>query len=94
MYVLCFSLAQNVTVEDVITSYTQACQKLNCKQIPKLIRQLQVTYSVQICLKVAGVMDFIPGNGRKRDLNGEVQLRLYNSVKAGHTRKIEIRQNF
>ncbi|XP_071981500.1 protein phosphatase 1 regulatory subunit 37 [Engystomops pustulosus] len=33
--------AQNVTVEDVITSYTQACQKLNCKQIPKLIRQLQ-----------------------------------------------------
>ncbi|OCT67782.1 protein phosphatase 1 regulatory subunit 37 [Xenopus laevis] len=33
--------AQNVTVNDVITSYSQACQKLNCKQIPKLIRQLQ-----------------------------------------------------
>ncbi|XP_053544775.1 protein phosphatase 1 regulatory subunit 37 isoform X2 [Bombina bombina] len=33
--------AQNVTVDEVITSYTQACQKLNCKQIPKLIRQLQ-----------------------------------------------------
>ncbi|XP_018417027.1 PREDICTED: protein phosphatase 1 regulatory subunit 37 [Nanorana parkeri] len=33
--------AQNVTVEDVIASYTQACQKLNCKQIAKLIRQLQ-----------------------------------------------------
>ncbi|XP_056395206.1 protein phosphatase 1 regulatory subunit 37 [Hyla sarda] len=33
--------AQNVTVEDVIASYTQACQKLNCKQSPKLIRQLQ-----------------------------------------------------
>ncbi|KAM9326913.1 protein phosphatase 1 regulatory subunit 37 [Gastrophryne carolinensis] len=33
--------AQNVTVEDIVTSYTQACQKLNCKQIPKLIRQLQ-----------------------------------------------------
>ncbi|XP_063793665.1 protein phosphatase 1 regulatory subunit 37 [Pseudophryne corroboree] len=33
--------AQNVTVEDIILSYTQACQKLNCKQIPKLIRQLQ-----------------------------------------------------
>uniref|UniRef100_A0A8C5WEN9 Protein phosphatase 1 regulatory subunit 37 n=1 Tax=Leptobrachium leishanense TaxID=445787 RepID=A0A8C5WEN9_9ANUR len=33
--------AQNVTVEDVISSYTQACQKLNCKQIPKLIRQIQ-----------------------------------------------------
>ncbi|XP_053329604.1 protein phosphatase 1 regulatory subunit 37 [Spea bombifrons] len=33
--------AQNVTVDVVISSYTQACQKLNCKQIPKLIRQLQ-----------------------------------------------------
>ncbi|XP_018087272.1 protein phosphatase 1 regulatory subunit 37 S homeolog isoform X1 [Xenopus laevis] len=33
--------AQNVTVDDVITSYSQACQKLNCKQIPKLTRQLQ-----------------------------------------------------
>ncbi|KAG8448487.1 hypothetical protein GDO86_015540 [Hymenochirus boettgeri] len=33
--------AQNVTVDDVITSYTQACQKLNCKQIPKLVKQLQ-----------------------------------------------------
>ncbi|XP_073497515.1 protein phosphatase 1 regulatory subunit 37 [Phyllobates terribilis] len=33
--------AQNVTVEDVVMSYTQACQKLSCKQIPKLIRQLQ-----------------------------------------------------
>ncbi|KAM8953970.1 protein phosphatase 1 regulatory subunit 37 [Pelodytes ibericus] len=34
--------AQNVTLDDVIISYTQACQKLNCKQIPKLVRQLQV----------------------------------------------------
>ncbi|KAM4696147.1 protein phosphatase 1 regulatory subunit 37 [Rhinophrynus dorsalis] len=33
--------AQNVTVEDIILSYTQACQKLNCKQIPKLVRQLK-----------------------------------------------------
>ncbi|CAJ0929354.1 unnamed protein product [Ranitomeya imitator] len=41
MFLLPFSVAQNVTVEDVVMSYTQACQKLNCKQIPKLIRQLQ-----------------------------------------------------
>ncbi|XP_029411344.1 protein phosphatase 1 regulatory subunit 37 isoform X2 [Nannospalax galili] len=33
--------AQNVTVEEVIGAYRQACQKLNCRQIPKLLRQLQ-----------------------------------------------------
>nr|XP_033809919.1 protein phosphatase 1 regulatory subunit 37 isoform X2 [Geotrypetes seraphini] len=33
--------AQNVTVEEIIISYKQACQKLNCRQIPKLIKQLQ-----------------------------------------------------
>uniref|UniRef100_A0A8C8SRW1 Protein phosphatase 1 regulatory subunit 37 n=1 Tax=Pelusios castaneus TaxID=367368 RepID=A0A8C8SRW1_9SAUR len=33
--------AQNVTVEEVITAYKQACQKLNCKQIPKLLKQIQ-----------------------------------------------------
>ncbi|XP_029427487.1 protein phosphatase 1 regulatory subunit 37 isoform X2 [Rhinatrema bivittatum] len=33
--------AQNVTVEEIITAYRQACQKLNCKQIPKLLKQLQ-----------------------------------------------------
>ncbi|XP_074873870.1 protein phosphatase 1 regulatory subunit 37 [Carettochelys insculpta] len=33
--------AQNVTVEEIITSYKQACQKLNCKQIPKLLKQIQ-----------------------------------------------------
>ncbi|XP_069500733.1 protein phosphatase 1 regulatory subunit 37 [Ambystoma mexicanum] len=33
--------AQNVTVEEIIGAYKQACQKLNCKQIPKLIKQLQ-----------------------------------------------------
>ncbi|KAM8791023.1 protein phosphatase 1 regulatory subunit 37 [Rhynchonycteris naso] len=33
--------AQNVTVDEVIGAYKQACQKLNCRQIPKLIRQLQ-----------------------------------------------------
>lgn len=34
--------AQNVTVDEVINAYRQACQKLNCRQIPKLLRQLQV----------------------------------------------------
>lgn len=34
--------AQNVTVDEVIGAYKQACQKLNCRQIPKLLRQLQV----------------------------------------------------
>ncbi|EHB18928.1 Leucine-rich repeat-containing protein 68 [Heterocephalus glaber] len=36
-----YSGAQNVTVEEVISAYRQACQKLNCRQIPKLLRQLQ-----------------------------------------------------
>lgn len=34
--------AQNVTVDEIIGAYKQACQKLNCRQIPKLLRQLQV----------------------------------------------------
>ncbi|NWR64121.1 PPR37 phosphatase, partial [Bucorvus abyssinicus] len=33
--------AQNVTVEEVVAAYKQACQKLNCKQIPKLLKQIQ-----------------------------------------------------
>lgn len=33
--------AQNVTVEEIITAYKQACQKLNCKQLPKLLKQIQ-----------------------------------------------------
>ncbi|KAJ8775501.1 hypothetical protein J1605_016351 [Eschrichtius robustus] len=33
--------AQNVTVDEVLGAYKQACQKLNCRQIPKLLRQLQ-----------------------------------------------------
>lgn len=49
------STAQNVTVDEVIGAYRQACQKLNCRQIPKLLRQLQVwgmgtcTESVYVC---------------------------------------------
>lgn len=34
--------AQNVTVDEVVSAYKQACQKLSCRQIPKLLRQLQV----------------------------------------------------
>ncbi|XP_057264879.1 protein phosphatase 1 regulatory subunit 37 [Pezoporus wallicus] len=33
--------AQNVTVEEILSAYKQACQKLNCKQIPKLLKQIQ-----------------------------------------------------
>ncbi|KAH0631498.1 hypothetical protein JD844_005842 [Phrynosoma platyrhinos] len=33
--------AQNVTVEEILTAYKQACQKLSCKQIPKLLKQIQ-----------------------------------------------------
>ncbi|CAM5130118.1 unnamed protein product [Natator depressus] len=33
--------AQNVTVEEIIIAYKQACQKLNCKQISKLLKQIQ-----------------------------------------------------
>ncbi|KAM9853456.1 protein phosphatase 1 regulatory subunit 37 [Aulostomus maculatus] len=33
--------AQNVTVDEIISSYKQACQKLNCKAIPKVLKQIQ-----------------------------------------------------
>ncbi|KAK5604709.1 hypothetical protein CRENBAI_012449 [Crenichthys baileyi] len=33
--------AQNVTVEEILSSYKQACQKLNCKPIPKVLKQVQ-----------------------------------------------------
>ncbi|KAI6061371.1 Protein phosphatase 1 regulatory subunit 37 [Aix galericulata] len=32
---------QNVTVDEIVSAYKQACQKLNCKQIPKLLKQIQ-----------------------------------------------------
>ncbi|KAG7238767.1 hypothetical protein INR49_031283 [Caranx melampygus] len=38
--ILCFT-AQNVTVEEILSSYKQACQKLNCKPIPKVLKQIQ-----------------------------------------------------
>ncbi|XP_029964384.1 protein phosphatase 1 regulatory subunit 37 isoform X2 [Salarias fasciatus] len=33
--------AQNVTVEEIVSSYKQACQKLNCKPMPKVLKQIQ-----------------------------------------------------
>ncbi|XP_059186712.1 protein phosphatase 1 regulatory subunit 37 [Centropristis striata] len=33
--------AQNVTVEEILSSYKQACQKLNCKPIAKVLKQIQ-----------------------------------------------------
>ncbi|CAN9511416.1 unnamed protein product [Ophioblennius macclurei] len=33
--------AQNVTVEEILFSYKQACQKLNCKPMPKVLKQIQ-----------------------------------------------------
>uniref|UniRef100_A0A8C2ZTC0 Protein phosphatase 1 regulatory subunit 37 n=1 Tax=Cyclopterus lumpus TaxID=8103 RepID=A0A8C2ZTC0_CYCLU len=33
--------AQNVTVEEILSFYKQACQKLNCKPIPKVLKQMQ-----------------------------------------------------
>ncbi|XP_009466905.1 PREDICTED: protein phosphatase 1 regulatory subunit 37 [Nipponia nippon] len=32
---------RNVTVDEIMSAYKQACQKLNCKQIPKLLKQIQ-----------------------------------------------------
>ncbi|XP_035313655.1 protein phosphatase 1 regulatory subunit 37 isoform X1 [Cricetulus griseus] len=49
--------AQNVTVDEVISAYRQACQKLNCRQIPKLLRQLQEFTDLQErinCLDLKG----------------------------------------
>uniref|UniRef100_A0A4W4HAM2 Protein phosphatase 1 regulatory subunit 37 n=1 Tax=Electrophorus electricus TaxID=8005 RepID=A0A4W4HAM2_ELEEL len=37
----CVSAAQNVTVEEILNAYKQACQKLNCKPIPKVLQQIQ-----------------------------------------------------
>lgn len=33
--------AQNVTVEEILSAYKQGCQKLNCKPIPKVLKQIQ-----------------------------------------------------
>ncbi|XP_055008191.1 protein phosphatase 1 regulatory subunit 37, partial [Boleophthalmus pectinirostris] len=38
--VLCFA-AQNVTVEEILSAYKLACQKLNCKPLPKVLKQIQ-----------------------------------------------------
>ncbi|KAK6295676.1 hypothetical protein J4Q44_G00333890 [Coregonus suidteri] len=33
--------AQNVTVDEILSAYRQACLKLNCKLIPKVLKQMQ-----------------------------------------------------
>ncbi|KAJ3591088.1 hypothetical protein NHX12_009035 [Muraenolepis orangiensis] len=33
--------AQNVTVEEIVSAYRQGCQKLNCKPIAKVLKQIQ-----------------------------------------------------
>ncbi|XP_072319769.1 protein phosphatase 1 regulatory subunit 37 [Eucyclogobius newberryi] len=33
--------AQNVTVEEILSAYKLACQKLNCKPLPKVLKQIQ-----------------------------------------------------
>ncbi|XP_065511324.1 protein phosphatase 1 regulatory subunit 37 isoform X2 [Caloenas nicobarica] len=33
--------AQNVTVEEIVAAYKLACQKLSCRQIPKLLKQIE-----------------------------------------------------
>lgn len=44
---LCF-VAHNVTIEEILSSYKQACQKLNCKPIPKVLKQIQVSFTCYI----------------------------------------------
>ncbi|XP_031716582.1 protein phosphatase 1 regulatory subunit 37 [Anarrhichthys ocellatus] len=49
--------AQNVTVEEILSSYKQACQKLNCKPIPKVLKQIQELKDLTLrneCLDLKG----------------------------------------
>ncbi len=52
---LCFA-AQNVTVEEILSSYKQACQKLNCKPIAKVLKQIQVRFNLTQALSVASLL--------------------------------------
>ncbi|OWK15861.1 PPP1R37 [Cervus elaphus hippelaphus] len=54
-------MAQNVTVDEIIGAYKQACQKLNCRQIPKLLRQLQE------CTDLGHRIDCLDLKGEKLD---------------------------
>lgn len=40
-----YFVAHNVTIEEILSSYKQACQKLNCKPIPKVLKQIQVSFT-------------------------------------------------
>ncbi|XP_068440706.1 protein phosphatase 1 regulatory subunit 37 isoform X2 [Clinocottus analis] len=49
--------AQNVTVEEILSSYKQACQKLSCKPITKVLKQIQELKDLTLrneCLDLKG----------------------------------------
>ncbi|XP_041090462.1 protein phosphatase 1 regulatory subunit 37-like [Polyodon spathula] len=49
--------AQNVTVDDIVAAYKLACQKLNCKPIQKLLKQIQEIKDLTVrtdCLDLKG----------------------------------------
>ncbi|XP_062329430.1 protein phosphatase 1 regulatory subunit 37 [Osmerus eperlanus] len=49
--------AQNATVEEILSAYRQACQKLNCKPIPKVLKQIQELKDLTLrneCLDLKG----------------------------------------
>uniref|UniRef100_A0A8C6LLL7 Protein phosphatase 1 regulatory subunit 37 n=1 Tax=Nothobranchius furzeri TaxID=105023 RepID=A0A8C6LLL7_NOTFU len=51
--------AHNVTVEEILSSYKQACQKLNCKTIPKVLKQIQVRVSEKLDYKACESLEEI-----------------------------------
>uniref|UniRef100_A0A4W3GL71 Protein phosphatase 1 regulatory subunit 37 n=1 Tax=Callorhinchus milii TaxID=7868 RepID=A0A4W3GL71_CALMI len=45
---------QNVTVEEIVAAYKTSCQKLNCKPIPKLLKQILELSQRLECLDLKG----------------------------------------
>ncbi|XP_051725422.1 protein phosphatase 1 regulatory subunit 37 isoform X1 [Ctenopharyngodon idella] len=65
--------AQNVTVEEILNAYRQACQKLNCKPIPKVLKQIQSSLYCKGGTEAASDMDLKDLTQRNEclDLKGE-----------------------
>ncbi|XP_039503434.1 protein phosphatase 1 regulatory subunit 37 isoform X1 [Pimephales promelas] len=65
--------AQNVTVEEILNAYRQACQKLNCKPIPKVLKQIQTSLYCKGGTEAASDMDLKDLTQRNEclDLKGE-----------------------
>ncbi|XP_077091660.1 protein phosphatase 1 regulatory subunit 37 isoform X1 [Siphateles boraxobius] len=65
--------AQNVTVEEILNAYRQACQKLNCKPIPKVLKQIQTSVYCKGGTEAASDMDLKDLTQRNEclDLKGE-----------------------